>query len=102
MLALEVRVNGELKAICGAQALEHLVAWFSAERKGETHPSSFEFMLRCQGHVAVAPDVDEVLKWVSARMNLGDEVSLRFVEADRVHTPIDRQQYPSNPGLTDA
>jgi hypothetical protein len=102
MLALEVRVNGELKAICGAGALEHLVAWFSAERGGAVEPKDFEFILRCQGHLPISPDTNEVLKWVAARMKFGDEVSLRFVDAASVSRPIDRQQYPSKVEPPDA
>ena len=95
MLAVEVRVNGELKGVCGAGELEHLMAWFSAERKGAHEAKDYEFILQCQGHVLVDPETNEALKWVHARMKFGDEVTLQFVDATAVHQPIDRQRYPS-------
>jgi hypothetical protein len=39
---------------------------------------------------------EEVLKWVDARIALGDEVSFRFVEAAHADAPIDRQDIPAN------
>jgi len=97
MLALEIRINGELKAICGDAALEHLMAWLSAKRNGATSAQDFEFIFQCQGTVPVDAETNEGLKWVHARVKFGDEFSLRFVEVEHAHQPIDRQKYPSKP-----
>ena len=102
MLALEIRVNGELKWVCGAQALEQLVGWLVAERNGAVDPRAFDFTLRCQGTVSVDPDANEGLRWVAARMNFGDVVSLKFVDADSVNEPIERKRFPSGFGPPDA
>jgi len=94
MLALEIRVNGELRAICGDAALDFLSVWIKAARNGASAAQDFDLTIQCQGHRKVDAELDEVLKWVHARVKLGDEFSIRFVDVDRTHQPIDRQTYP--------
>jgi hypothetical protein len=40
MLVLEIRLNGELKATCGAEDIEDLVGSLSASRKGALAPKT--------------------------------------------------------------
>jgi len=86
VLAVEIRVNGELKAICGGADLRQLVARLAV------HPRDNAFRVECLGVRSVDVDTDEVLKWVSARIQLGDDVSFRLVESDSARDPIDSQK----------
>jgi hypothetical protein len=102
MLALEVRLNGELKATCGTDDIETLVGWLRASRKGASTFQDFDFRIECNGFRPVDAATREVLKWVSARVQLGDEISLRFVEATSADVPIDRQAIPVDRSPPDA
>jgi hypothetical protein len=94
MLALEIRLNGDLKARCGAEGLDNIVAWMRATRRfGES--DVYDYRIECTGSRIVDPQTSEFMKWVSALIQLGDEVSLRFVEVPDANAPIDRQEYPS-------
>jgi len=89
VLVVEVRVNGELKATCGAGDLRQLVARVALTFR----PSRDDLLhVECMGVRSVDAATDEVLKWVGARVELGDEVSFRIVEADSAQAPIDRQE----------
>ena len=93
MLALEIRVNGELKAVCGDDALDSLGVWLRALRKGATSAKDFDLEFSCQGHRNVDAENGEILKWVHARAKIGDAFTVRFVEVERAHEPIDRQMF---------
>jgi hypothetical protein len=95
MLALEIRLNGELKATCGTDDIESLVGWLHASRKGAVAPRDFDFRFDCQGFRPIDTETREVLKWVSARVKLGDEISMRLVETQVSQEPIDRQTIPA-------
>src|SRR5688572_27422282 len=95
MLAFQIRLNGELKATCGADDIEGLVGLLKASRKGAVAPRDFEFRFECQGFRPIDATTRETLKWVSARVKLGDEISLRLVETDVSQEPIDRQTIPA-------
>jgi len=79
MLSLEVRFNGELKATCRADGLDNVFAHVRAARKSK-ESGDYDIRIECSGSKAVDADTYEVIKWVSALIELGDEVSLRFVE----------------------
>ena len=89
MVLVEIRVNGELKATCGASDLRQLVAMIAVTRSGSTGDSSFR--VECNGIRSVDATTDEVLKWVNASIQLGDDVSFRLVEGSDPQDPIDRQ-----------
>ncbi len=95
MLALEIRLNGELQATCGAEDIESLIGLLRASRQGAIAPKDFDFHFECQGFRSIDASTREVLKWVSAQVQLGDEISLRLVESDAPQDPIDRQTIPS-------
>jgi hypothetical protein len=95
MLALEIRLNGELKATCGTDDIEGLVGLLRASRKGASAPKDFDFRFECQGFRPIDAATREALKWVSARVQLGDEVSMRLVETQVSQEPIDRQIIPA-------
>jgi len=99
VLVVEVRVNGQLKATCGADDLRQLVA-----RVAVTFRPTRDNLLRveCMGVRPVDAATDEVLKWVGARIQLGDEVSFRLVEADAAQAPIDRQEIAASSRGRDA
>jgi len=77
MIAVEIQVNGQIVATCGADAVRQLVAKVAA--RGLADSASFD-----AGSAAGArsPDrgIDELLSWVSSRIAVGDDVTLRFVE----------------------
>ena len=55
----------------------------------------FGYVIECMGVRPVDSSTNEVLKWVSTRIALGDEVSLKFVDAAQAEAPIDRQAIPA-------
>jgi hypothetical protein len=93
MVVIEVRVNGELKATCGADDLRQLVARVSSTRAStpEAGEPSHSYLVECLGIRPNDISTDEVIKWVSARVQLGDDISFRLVEAATAQDPIDRQ-----------
>jgi|SoiMethySBSTD1v2_1073268.scaffolds.fasta_scaffold3765797_2 hypothetical protein len=102
MLALEIRLNGELKATCGTGAIERLVGLLTARRGSATLPKDFEFRVECQGRQPVSQDVNEAVKWVSTKVQLGDEVSFRFVDVASADEPFDRQELSQKRDPSDA
>ncbi len=99
MLVLQVRLNGELKATCGADDLDAIVTWLRAKRAADS--GKFEFLIECSGSRSIDAATSETIKWVSARVQLGDEITLQFVEATSAHTPIDRLTYPAYDAASD-
>lgn len=77
MIAVEIQVNGQLVATCGANAVRQLVAKVAARGLADSVPCDTEPVA-----VARLPErgIDELLKWVSVRIAVGDDVTLRFVE----------------------
>jgi len=77
MIAVEIQVNGQLVATCGADAARLLVARAAARVLADSASSD-------AGPVADtrSPDrgIDELLDWVSNRIAVGDDVTLRFVQ----------------------
>jgi hypothetical protein len=89
VLVVEIRVNGEHKATCGAGDLRQLVAMVAVTHQ----PSGYSSIrVECTGIHSVDSSTDEVLKWVNARIQVGDEVSFRVVEADSAQAPVDNQK----------
>jgi hypothetical protein len=94
MIAIEIRVNGELKAVCGTEDLEQIMAVVRAEGKlGQNTPtnSAPEYKVECMGSHTKGENEKEVLKWVGANINSGDEITIKFIETNDAHQPIDRQ-----------
>jgi hypothetical protein len=79
MIAVEIQVNGQPVATCGANAVRQLVAMVAARGLAD-------FVSSGNGPVAGArsPErgIDELLNWVSSRIAVGDDVTLRFVEGE--------------------
>ena len=79
MIAIEIQVNGQLVATCGADAVRQLVAMVAARGLADSLSD-----LRSNAAMGMTqPGSDEILKWVSGRIAVGDEVTLRFVEGAR-------------------
>ena len=77
MIAIEIQVNGQLVATCGADAVRQLVAMVAA--RGLADSMSFDTGVTARIGIS-QPSSDEILKWVSNRIAIGDEVTLRFLE----------------------
>jgi hypothetical protein len=90
VVVVEVSVNGELKATCGAEDLRQLVAMVAVTRGRSS--GDLTYRVECTGVRPVDSSTDEVLKWLNAKIGLGDEVSFRLVEATTAQAPIDSQQ----------
>jgi hypothetical protein len=77
MIAVEIQVNGQPVATCGADAVRQLVAMVAA--RGLADPASSDAAPVADTR---SPDrgIDELLNWVSSRIAVGDDVTLRFVE----------------------
>lgn len=76
MIAVEIQVNGQVVATCGADAVRQLVAMVAARGLAEAASSG------AGGANTRSPErgIDELLKWVSGRIAGGDDVTLRFVD----------------------
>jgi hypothetical protein len=90
MIAIEIRLNGVLKATCGASDVHHLMAMVSAKPQ-QNQDDPRRFVAACSGIRSTGNETEEVLKWVSACIAVGDEVSFKLVEASHASEPIDRQ-----------
>jgi hypothetical protein len=86
VLVVEISVNGEHKATCGAADLRQLVARLAV------NPRDNALSVECMGVRSIDASTDEVLKWVSARIQVGDEVSFRVAQSDSAQVPIDSQK----------
>lgn len=91
MIAIEIRVNGKLEATCGADDLRQLMATLAARRSRGSN-AGFTYVVECMGVRPRDSSTDEVLKWLSTRIAVGDEVSLKVVETAQAQAPIDRQE----------
>ena len=74
MIAVEIQVNGQLVATCGADAVRQLVAMVAARGLDDSTTSDPRPAAGMR-----EPTTDELLKWVSSRISVGDEITLRFV-----------------------
>ena len=97
MIAIEIRVNGKLVATCGAGDVQNISALVSARADRKLGAGSFVYTLECMGVRPKSTTTDEVLKWVGTRIALGDDVSLKVVDAADVQEPIDRQEISNRP-----
>jgi hypothetical protein len=77
MIAVEIQVNGQLVATCGADAVRQLVAKVAARGLADSVSSDTEPVA---GARSPERGIDELLNWVSSRIAVGDDVTLRFVE----------------------
>jgi len=102
MLALEIRINGELKATCGIEDAEWLAVSLMAKTNATTAPRDAAFAIQCVGSRTIDSETREVLKWLEARLKFGDEIALRFVEATHALEPMDRQEIPADGNPPDA
>ena len=87
MIAVEIRVNGKLVATCGAGALRQFVARVAAKWPTELPDSTTAHAAEPGGAYSLDAGTDEVLKWVGTRIAVGDEISLKFVEAPSMRRP---------------
>jgi hypothetical protein len=100
MSAIQVRVNGKLVATCGADALRKLVAMVAARRAKPAPGPRIPHATEPDAVYWADPAADEVLKWVSNRIALGDAISLTFVDPSPVRLPgaHDLPERPGNDG----
>jgi len=89
MLAIEIRLNSEVKGTYGANALNQLVAMLSARRG--TYSPEYQYLVECVGVRPSSSDSDEVLRWLNVRVALGDEVAFKVVEVAEAREPFDSQ-----------
>ena len=91
MLALQISLNGEIKATRGSKICEHLTA--SVLAKAPTgqplNQNNVEYSLRCLGFADVG---HEVFTWVAAKLEAGDEVTVKLVETGSTSRPIDHHK----------
>jgi hypothetical protein len=102
MFALEIRVNGELKATCGTDDIDFLGGVLRAKRMDTASSTIFDLQVECMGVRPVDANTREVVKWVQERIQLGDEIAFRFVDVAHVNPPIDRQAIPASGSPPDA
>ena len=78
MIAVEIQVNGQLVATCGADAVRQLVAMVAERGLADSVSSETEPVA---GARSTDRGINELLKWVSSRIAFGDDVTLRFVKS---------------------
>jgi hypothetical protein len=94
MKAFSVLINGQAVATIGAGSqglLTAIIHWMA----GRPSEIGGEFSLMLGGLTSGASDQQEHLRWPSPSLTLGDEVTIRLVDADRVDPPSHRE--PSSP-----
>jgi len=77
MIAVEIQVNGQPVATCGADAVRQLVALVAVRGLADSLSSA---TAPAAGARSPERGIDELLNWVSSRIAVGDDVTLRFVE----------------------
>jgi hypothetical protein len=77
MIAVEIQVNGQLVATCGADAVRQLVAMAAARLLADSTSSDAGPAADTR---STDRGIDELLNWVSSRIAVGDDVTLRFVQ----------------------
>jgi hypothetical protein len=82
MIAVEIQVNGQLVATCGADAVRQLVAMVAARGLADSMSSDPEPAAAAR---SLERSIDELLNWVSGRIAVGDDVTLRFVKGAAAH-----------------
>ena len=93
MTAIEVRINGKLEAVCGAEALDQLVAMVAARQSKD---NTKVYVVECMGVRPKSATTEEVLRWFNSRISFGDEVSFKFVETAIASAPFDSQEISRN------
>lgn len=91
MIAIEIRLNGELKATCGLREFHQLTAMLHVS---STDSGEAGCEVECMGLRANDETTDEVLRWVKKRISFGDEVSFKVVETSESQEPFDSQVIP--------
>ena len=95
MIAIEIRVNGELIATCGDAQLSQLVAMLAVRKTSSQEPmcdSKSKFVIECMGVRPKDSELNEVLRWLNTQIECGDEVSFKIVETDKAQDPFDSQE----------
>ena len=88
MIAIEIRLNGELKATCGVDDFRQLSAMLFVTSQGATDPGC---EVECFGVRPKDAETEEVLHWVKKRIAFGDEVSFNVVHSTVTQEPFDSQ-----------
>ena len=98
MLAMEVIKNGKKVCVAGADDLGVLAASFSAvgalgrDAWDFTGEKTKQMRLRVGGITSRKGEADRHLDWVGQlEIRMGDVVTLKFVEVDKVDSPVESQ-----------
>lgn len=95
MLCFEVEINREQICTTGIGEFGYLTSALSWRRSRKPNPSPVleerSAVLSVGGVIETEPDTDEVLEWVERDLAVGDEVTIRIVEAARSDEPAERR-----------
>ena len=93
MICFEVIINGEKICTAGTDERGHIFAMFSYVRRvieEKMNEESNEPRLTVGGH-----NVGVASEWTSGVLEIGDEVTIKIVEADKFDAPV--REFPDDP-----
>ena len=94
MIAVEIKVNGEVAAICGTEDLQQLLGVVAARTKDD---EPFHYVVEVMGLRHSSDGHHMAAKWKSIRIELGDVVSFKFIEAAGAEGPVLEYEVPPPP-----
>lgn len=96
MIAFEVSVNGKKKCTAGVQGygvLSACITWVNREHAG---PRVKRTEL-CLGVAGLGSKSETDLEWLSRKLHLQDEVTIRIVDAPKVDVPKKQRRFRATP-----
>jgi hypothetical protein len=96
MIAFQVGLNGMPICTAGIEdvgVLTSVLTWARRRASGHDHPGvEEELMFEVSALDSRDPKESEHLKWLSESLRVGDSISIRIVEVEAAHTPVERRR----------
>jgi hypothetical protein len=96
MTVLEISINGKIKTRAGISGLGVVTAMISLMREKGKPAEMESIMFDVGGLTTDSSENREDLRWLNQPLSLGDEITLRFVDAGFCDPPKSRIKQDSN------
>ena len=100
MLAIEIRINGQPKAICGTDDLQQLIADVRAIGQlgeGAVSDGDSSLFVDCYGLRKSFDSGKEIVTWLREPISENDEILFRFVRTSEADDPVEVTPTSSGP-----